>query len=71
MKLINFFYFTWCVMHKGQFWPTLGMAYYFWWIFIKFWPEKTDFDLYKGYFIKKKRPKFPKYWKNKNKIPEF
>jgi len=35
-------------------------------------PEKYNFDLYKGFFMEKKRPKFARFLKGKNyKSPGF
>jgi hypothetical protein len=40
-------------------------VFMFWRNFAKFRPEKYDFDLYKGFFMEKKRPKIAKFPRKK------
>jgi hypothetical protein len=37
----------------------------------KFQPENNDFDVHKGFFIEKKKPKFARFQRKKSKFAEF
>jgi hypothetical protein len=39
--------------------------------FTKFHPEKYDFNLYKGFSMKKKAPNLPNFEGKKSKLPDF
>jgi hypothetical protein len=51
-----------CVANPSSWFDPLGLqSLFYWWIFVKFWPEKYDFNLYKKiFFITKKMLKMSK-----------
>lgn len=48
-----------------------SQRFFYWRIFAKFPPERYDFDLYKGFFMKTKRPKSPDFEEKNSKSPDF